>query len=1156
MPAAAFLQINDAEQPEYEQDFRPGQQQPSVQQVGMAKNLKASVNWNKFGTVHSMIRHGGFLASGLSGTPVEAARSFILQNRALFKLSEAGVAELEVVNEGAMPHTEARAVLFRQRFGGLRVSHDGLITVGIVSGKVYYVSSSSAGDQPLPSAATLSPLQAWLRAAADVNRVIALPDVLAQRAPRADSDWHLLQVLGFSQPQRARLVALPMPEGGVRQAYETVLVDFQPEHGILQGYVHFIDAQTGAVLRRENRVHNQAATPLGTPFQGSVTSATQCGPRHAFTAAEGTASARVIVNMVNPVNDVHVKLYQLSETGESEVADYDLLGGAEVFNYAPADGVAAGDYEVEICPLEGSTVPVFLPPFNYVGTISTTAGGAGGGGGVAAGDGLVYGTAKWRWFPSSPLQDLSSEDTRITACFGGSAAGCDEDETNVYSRQPWDMLAGLVPTFTTLGNNAFTSGSALNPVVGPSNLRLPVSPTRNYDFAFNNAWKESGCSPVNAVGTIVPAGNLNDIDATIVNLFVAHNRMHDWAYALGFTERNYNMQVSNFGQTDILVQNDPEIGAAQAGAVTGGFPLNLGRDNASQLTLQDGIPGITTQYLFQPLAGAFYAPCTDGSFDMGIVGHEYTHATTNRMIGGPDQNIGGAQGGAMGESWGDLSALEYMFGYGYREGLSEPTAMATYVSGGEGTSFRNYQAALSPLNYSNVGYDLTGPQVHADGEIWTATQWALRQALIEQWDAQYPNADLALQRRCADGAVSPEACPGNRRWIQIMYDSFLLMPASPSMLDARDAMLAADVARFGSANQETMWRAFASRGMGEMAISDGGSDGAPIPSFESPLADDEAVVSFEPVEMAGVKADVIPKARLYIGEHTARSRAVADTDPDTVDSNVFHIVPGTYTVLVEAPGYGVHRFVRTFEPGPVTLGFKLPKNHASLNAGASAITGATLPENQARVTTLIDDSETTGTPFGDTAIAGSHITVQLAGGEQSVSRVNVSAVGGPDHPGRYNALRAFEIRTCSGACTDPAADFENLAYTSAPDAFPGGKARPLQPNLTIRSFDFPAVKATHVQLRVLTSQCTGGPAYAGEQDSDPLNSTDCTESGGITDVRAAEFQVFTAGPDASAEAAKDGLVDGFRGRFGGAFGWPLLLVLMGAGLLRRHARIV
>ena len=62
----------------------------------------------------------------------------------------------------------------------------------------------------------------------------------------------------------------------------------------------------------------------------------------------------------------------------------------------------------------------------------------------------------------------------------------------------------------------------------------------------------------------------------------------------------------------------------------------MSRDNANQITLNDGVPGITNMYLWQPIAGGFYAPCVDGDYDMAVIGHEYTHAISNRMAGGPD----------------------------------------------------------------------------------------------------------------------------------------------------------------------------------------------------------------------------------------------------------------------------------------------------------------------------------------------------------------------------------------------------------------------------------------------------------------------------------------------------------------------------------------
>jgi hypothetical protein len=50
---------------------------------------------------------------------------------------------------------------------------------------------------------------------------------------------------------------------------------------------------------------------------------------------------------------------------------------------------------------------------------------------------------------------------------------------------------------------------------------------------------------------------------------------------------------------------------------------------------------------------------------------------------------------------------------------------------------------------------------------------------------------------------------------------------------------------------------------------------------------------------------------------------------------------------------------------------------------------------------------------------------------------------------------------------------------------------------------------------VLANQCTGAPAYQGDQDDDPLNSTDCdrttvpSQAGNGERVPVAELQVFS-----------------------------------------------
>ncbi len=120
-----------------------------------------------------------------------------------------------------------------------------------------------------------------------------------------------------------------------------------------------------------------------------------------------------------------------------------------------------------------------------------------------------------------------------------------------------------------------------------------------------------------------------------------------------------------------------------------------------------------------------------------------------------------------------------------------------------------------------------------------------------------------------------------------MFDSFLLQASSQvSMVDMRDNMLAADLVRFGGANQDLIWAAFAESGLGQDAAS-GPDDTDPTPSFASPYANN-ATVHLRP------DAATRPTrwSRLYVGDYEARAVPVADTDPETAIPDTFQIVAG------------------------------------------------------------------------------------------------------------------------------------------------------------------------------------------------------------------------------------------------------------------------
>jgi extracellular elastinolytic metalloproteinase len=198
------------------------------------------------------------------------------------------------------------------------------------------------------------------------------------------------------------------------------------------------------------------------------------------------------------------------------------------------------------------------------------------------------------------------------------------------------------------------------------------------------------------------------------------------------------------------------------------------RDNANQFTPNDGLVPVTNMFLWQPVPASFYSPCVDGDYDMSVIAHEYGHMVSNRMVAGPNAGLSGNQGGAMGESWSDLQAAEFLNSQGLVPLSNEnPFAVGPYVTGDKQAGIRNYAMNKSPLNYSDVGYDFAcnqggtctqRTQVHADGEIWSATNYDVRQAIFERYNGPFPAGNTALQQACVDGTVPVTQCPGNRRW--------------------------------------------------------------------------------------------------------------------------------------------------------------------------------------------------------------------------------------------------------------------------------------------------------------------------------------------------------------------------------------------------------
>jgi hypothetical protein len=176
----------------------------------------------------------------------------------------------------------------------------------------------------------------------------------------------------------------------------------------------------------------------------------------------------------------------------------------------------------------------------------------------------------------------------------------------------------------------------------------------------------------------------------------------------------------------------------------------------------------------------------DGSLDSDIVYHEYGHGLTWRMIGG----MSGPLAGAIGEGASDgLSML-----------INGDDVVGEYSSSNP-NGIRRDPYTDYPRTYA----DVTGDEVHDDGEIYAAIIWRLIELFTQ---SGVPIATL----------------------FDYFVDGMNFTPSTPAYEDMRDGILQS-VANSSSGHDCLVWQAFAAFGVGEGA--DGTVNGSTVTITES-----------------------------------------------------------------------------------------------------------------------------------------------------------------------------------------------------------------------------------------------------------------------------------------------------------------------------------
>jgi hypothetical protein len=209
-------------------------------------------------------------------------------------------------------------------------------------------------------------------------------------------------------------------------------------------------------------------------------------------------------------------------------------------------------------------------------------------------------------------------------------------------------------------------------------------------------------------------------------------------------------------------------------------------------------------------------PRRDSDLEAGIIAHEYCHGLSTRLTGGPADSSCLSGNQQAGEGWSDLCTL--FFTAVAADTGTTPRGVGGYAifDPSEGAGIRPFpyttDMGVNPLTYGDL---TTAGQTgglsipHGVGTVWATAVWEMYWNLTDK---------LGFDPDLYNGTG------GNNVAIQLVVDGLKLQPCDPTFLDARDAILAADMVNNGGANECDIWEAFAKRGMGANASDGGGSN--------------------------------------------------------------------------------------------------------------------------------------------------------------------------------------------------------------------------------------------------------------------------------------------------------------------------------------------
>ena len=732
-----------------------------------------------------------FLTGPQEGEPHAIAMAYLQSEHQALGLTEADLQDVVVSNLYSTKHNGVTHVYFQQRLGGIEV-YNGLLNVNVAAdGSIISLGNRFVGD--LASRVNIgSPIltdQAAITRAAEHFGLT--PTELAPLRTDGGADLRATFTdSGLSNGDiPVRLVYQPLDDGNVRLAWETVLdMVHSPDWWSVR-----VDAVTGEVIHQHNWTnHGDSYQVIPFPPYADPEDSVNGG---------NPPPGQVIVQ--SPA-DLNASPFGWHDTNGAPGAESTLTRGNNCNAQEDQDANNSGGFSPD-----GGPGLNFLFPWDP--DLDPAA------------PGNLEASIVNLFYANNVLHDIThcfgfdeASGNFQTNNYGNGGLGNDEVEAdaldgsgtnNANFSTPPDGFSGRMQMFRWL-------------VIENANVAIDSPPVIAGDYvAGRGTWGGALPSP-NAEIEIVDDGSGMPSEGcgALIGFTPGNIALIDRGTCEFGTKA---LNAENAGAVGAIIANDLQQGAN--GIITMGAGVDGGSvtipavmiGNADGMTIRNEIPTVTGT-----MEDSATSVDRDSDLDNGIIAHELGHGISNRLTGGAS-NVGCLSGSEQaGEGWSDFWTLTL---------TAKPWETATTQKGVgnyvifepvNGPGIRNFPYTTDIIANPQTYADISSTNVpHGVGEIWMAMVWEMYWELVHKhgFDCNF---------YCGSG--------GNNLTMQLVIDGMKMQNCNPTFLDARDAILAADMAANGGANECEIWRAFAKRGAGMSAVDGSFNVGDEVEAFDIP----------------------------------------------------------------------------------------------------------------------------------------------------------------------------------------------------------------------------------------------------------------------------------------------------------------------------------